>query len=177
MSARITIHRGTHQIGGCAAEIASGRDRVFIDIGADLPGAENLGEFKPIEGLTVGDASNSALFLTHYHEDHIGRLAESDKTVPVYMGHTAKAILLNYARRVKSEFLARYEKIKTFSALEEISVGGIAVKPIMIDHSAFDAYMFLIDAGGKRVYTPATFASMVSAAARHLKRCADTRPA
>jgi ribonuclease J len=153
----LTIHRGTHQIGGCVTEIAYGRDRVFIDVGADLPGAENPGGFAPVEGLTSGDTSRSALCLTHYHEDHIGRLPETPENIPVHMGHTAKAILMNYAARVKSDCLPRYENIKTFFPLEKITAGEIAVTPLLIDHSAFDAYMFVVEAGGKRVLCTGDF--------------------
>ena len=32
----ITIHRGTHQIGGCATEIRTNNTRIFIDFGAEL---------------------------------------------------------------------------------------------------------------------------------------------
>ena len=30
---QITIHRGTHQIGGCITEIATASSRIFIDMG------------------------------------------------------------------------------------------------------------------------------------------------
>ncbi len=32
----ITIHRGTHQIGGCATEIRTKNTRIFIDFGTAL---------------------------------------------------------------------------------------------------------------------------------------------
>ncbi|MDR1578749.1 MAG: MBL fold metallo-hydrolase [Synergistaceae bacterium] len=147
----IKIHRGARQIGGCSAEIACGANRVFIDIGSDLPGAETADEPPRIEGLTTGDTKNSALFFTHYHGDHIGRFGEVAEGVDVYMGRTAKAMLLNIARYTDREMLPRYAAIKTFEARDKIHVGGIVVTPLMIDHSAFDAYMFVVEARGKRV--------------------------
>lgn len=148
---KITIHRGTHQIGGCVTEITSGNDKVFIDFGADLPGADLADAPKPIAGLTAADGSNGALFFTHYHGDHVGRLREVQVEIPIYMGKTAKTLFENYARRTRSEILERIDSIISFSPLETIHIGNIAVTPLMVDHSAFDAYMFVIEADGKRI--------------------------
>jgi ribonuclease J len=151
MTASLIIHRGTHQIGGCVTEISSGASRVFIDMGADLPGRDVSGEPLRVNGLTEGDGSGSALFITHYHADHVGRMSEIMPGIPVYMGETAKAIMLNLAERIERAMIPNYEKINTFSALDAINVGDITVTPLMVDHSAFDSYMFVIEAGGKRV--------------------------
>ena len=152
----IIIHKGTHQIGGCVTEIATKNNRVFIDFGDDLPDDNLPVDNTPpmhinIEGLTVGDSNNSALFLTHYHGDHIGRLSEVMIDVPVYMGQTAKAIFKNYANRIKADNISNIKRINTFTPLEKIKVGDIEVTPLMIDHSAFDAFMFIVQADGKRV--------------------------
>lgn len=148
---KIIIHRGTHQIGGCVTEISSGDDKVFIDFGADLPGADSTEAPKSIEGLTVPDGTNGALFFTHYHGDHVGRLREVRTEIPIYMGKTAKALFENYAQRTQREILERIDSIISFSPLETIHVGNITVTPLMVDHSAFDSYMFVIEADGKRV--------------------------
>lgn len=147
----ITIHRGTRQIGGCVTEVEAGGAKIFIDFGADLPGIREVAPLPQIEGLTMPSPAQSALFLTHYHDDHTGRLGEIMPDVPVYMGGTAKAVYLNYARRVHHDNLPVIENIRTFSPLDEIRIGGIAVTPLMVDHSAFDAYMFVIEAEGKRI--------------------------
>ena len=148
---KITVHRGSRQIGGVVVEISAENNRVFIDIGADLPGAVSAKPFQGIDGLTCGDSAGSALFLTHYHGDHVGRLEFLMPDVPVYMGETAKQILVNLISRVNRSELQRYEKIITFKAAEKIDIGGINVMPLMVDHSAFDAYMFVVSAGGKRI--------------------------
>jgi len=147
--ARITIHRGTRQIGGCVTEIATESHRVFIDFGDNLPG--DTAPSLPIEGLTTGDGKNSALFFTHYHGDHVGRLADVLPDVPVYMGKTAKAIQMNYAERADKKKLPLFERINTFEPGSPLDVGGISILPLMIDHSAFDAYMFIVQADGKRI--------------------------
>jgi len=147
----ITIHRGTRQIGGCVTEIATTNNRVFIDFGENLPG-DNTPSL-PIDGLTEGDGTKSALFFTHYHGDHIGRLAEVLSDLPVFMGKTAKAIYMNLIERTDKEKLPLFKRIQTFEPGEPVIFGDITVMPLMIDHSAFDAYMFIVQAGdkGKRI--------------------------
>ncbi len=145
---RITVHRGTHQIGGCVTEISSGSSRVFIDFGADLPGTVSAAPPGPIPGLTVPDGSESALFLTHYHGDHVGRLDEVAAGVPVYMGGTAREIYFRYLERVGK---TPPQTPLPLSTLHTVHVGDIAVTPFLVDHSAFDACMFLAEADGRRV--------------------------
>lgn len=148
---KITIHRGTHQIGGCVTEISTDNSKVFIDFGSDLPNSLNADLPKMIKGLTVDDNTEKALFLTHYHGDHVGRLNDIKTDIPIYMGKTAKELFKNYAVRIKSDIAKKIDEIHTFSPLEKITVGDITVTPLMIDHSAFDAYMFIVEADGRRV--------------------------
>ena len=39
---KITIHRGTHQIGGCATEICTAYTRIFVDFGSALDGSAGI---------------------------------------------------------------------------------------------------------------------------------------
>lgn len=158
---KITIHRGTDQIGGCVTEIESSGYKVFIDFGEQLPGAEKK-ELSQIEGLTCGDISKSALFITHYHGDHIGSICSVDSDLPIYVGKTALEIFnclesrlshipdTNEAERHKKN-VERIKIIKPFEPLQRVKIGGITVIPLFVDHSAFDAYMFIVHADGKRV--------------------------
>jgi len=158
---KLTIHRGTHQIGGSVTEISCGGDRVFVDFGEVLPGAEKQ-PLPPIEGLTCGDVSRSALFLTHYHGDHIGKLGEVADGLPVYIGKTAQAIVTCLEQRlshipepfeasIHQRMLKRLASARVFEPLRRIRVGNMVVTPLMIDHSAFDAYMFIIEGDNRRI--------------------------
>jgi Predicted hydrolase of the metallo-beta-lactamase superfamily len=158
---KLTIHRGTNQIGGCITEIESCGYKVFIDFGEQLPGTEKK-ELPPIDGLTCGDVSKSALFITHYHGDHIGKICDTATDLPIYVGKTALKIYncleskLSHipepdeAERHK-RIVERVKTINTFEALDAIKIGGIVITPLFIDHSAFDAYMFIVEADGKRI--------------------------
>ena len=36
----VTVHRGTHQIGGCVTDLRTKTTRILIDLGSPLPGPE-----------------------------------------------------------------------------------------------------------------------------------------
>lgn len=151
----VIIHRGTHQIGGCATEYRTKNARIFIDFGAELE-SENAKSFD-IEGVTKGKTNCGAVFFTHYHGDHMGLLDTINKDVPLYMGKASKAIAqilndrLSKAPNIDSYDIERINSIKTFEAAKSIIIGDIKVTPYMVDHSAYDAYMFKVEADGKSV--------------------------
>lgn len=158
---KLTIHRGTNQIGGCITEIESGGYRIFIDFGEQLPGTEKK-ELQPIDGLTCGDVSKSALFITHYHGDHIGKICDTVADLPIYVGKTALKIFNCLESRLShipdpnesekhKRIVLRIKTINTFKQLQKVKVGEIVITPLLIDHSAFDAYMFIIEADNQRI--------------------------
>lgn len=145
----ITIHRGTHQIGGCATEIRTNNTRIFIDFGAELD--EGTASPLAIEGVTAGDSRCDAIFFTHYHGDHMGLMDMANPDIPLYMGKASKEILKRLNNRTRKFPVELVERIRTFEAPQTIVIGDIAVTPLFVDHSAYDAHMFLIEADGKRV--------------------------
>ncbi|MGI6369548.1 MAG: hypothetical protein GX372_09320 [Ignavibacteria bacterium] len=158
---KLTIHRGTNQIGGCITEIESDGYKVFIDFGEQLLGTDAK-ELSPIDGLTCGDVSKSALFITHYHGDHIGKICDTVNDLPIYVGKTALEIFKHIENRLSyipdpneaerhKRIVERIKTINTFEALQKVTIGEITVMPLFVDHSAFDAYMFVIEADNKRI--------------------------
>ncbi len=151
----VIIHRGTHQIGGCATEYRTRNTRIFIDFGAELD-SENARPFD-IEGVTKGETNCDAVFFTHYHGDHIGLLDTINMDIPLYMGEASKGIAkilndrISKSPNIESYNTERIDNIKTFAVATPIVIGDIKVTPYMVDHSAFDAYMFKIEADGKSV--------------------------
>lgn len=158
----ITIHRGSHQIGGCVTEYESDGWRLFVDYGEELPGGLQSGALE-VEGLTKGDLSKSALLITHYHGDHIGRITELPEDLPMYMGKVGREIQQVYSDHLKStgevhqKMIDRLEKINTFEPGKEFQFGPFKIMPITIDHSAFDAYAFKIMFGGVSVFHTGDF--------------------
>ena len=92
---RLTIYRGSHQIGGCATEIRTENDRIIIDFGANLPDSEAEGTVDDaalIQTVFNGEPCDGVLF-THYHGDHIGLYQKIPQDIPLYIGSTAKKLL------------------------------------------------------------------------------------
>lgn len=158
---KITIHRGTNQIGGCVTELESHGYKVFIDYGEQLPGTP-VNDLGLIDGLNTGDISKSALFISHYHGDHIGKIAETHPQLPVYIGKTSLLVFNCLERRLSfikdlvesdkhKKIIVRTSTFMTFEALQKITIGSITITPLFVDHSAFDAYMFVVEADGKRI--------------------------
>ncbi len=156
----ITIHRGTSQIGGSCVELSSGDTRIIIDAGLPLD-AESIdapGVRLAVPGL-FADAPEErrvdALIISHAHQDHYGLLDSIRKDVPVYMS-TGTAKLVEITRL----FTGRKplaQNVTPFGWRDSIEVGPFRIIPHLVDHSAFDAYAFEIEANGKRLFYSGDF--------------------
>ena len=72
---KLCIHRGTHQIGGIAAEISTASTRILIDMGDELSLDPNFVSAPlNIPGVTDGNGHCDAVLFTHYHGDHTGQM-------------------------------------------------------------------------------------------------------
>lgn len=113
---KIKIHRGTHQIGGIAAEICTDNTRIIIDMGDELSLAPDF-RLEPlvIPGVTDENGSCDAVLFTHYHGDHIGQMDRIRKDIPLYAGPLAKDIMLlssQHSRKNTNELEKRINSIK-----------------------------------------------------------------
>lgn len=152
---KIRIHRGTHQIGGIAAEISTDMTRIMIDMGDELSLDPDF-KSAPLDipGVTDQSGRCDAVLFTHYHGDHIGQMERIRKDIPLYSGPLAKDIMLlsaQHNRNTSAELLDRMNSIQTFEAGIAFMVVDIQITPFSIDHSACDSYMFLIEADGKKL--------------------------
>lgn len=152
---KIIVHRGTHQIGGCATEIRTNTNRIIIDVGSELEGNAPLS----IPGVTEGKSNCDAVLFTHYHGDHIGLITSVNDDIPLLMSELTLGILKlqNNRQRLFNEKVI--DRISPFITARTLSFGNIKVTPFMVDHSAFDSHMFLIEADGKKVLHTGDFRS------------------
>lgn len=152
---QIIIHRGTHQIGGCITEIKTATARIIIDFGAELPTANKTSEVPSIDNVTKGNPHCDAVLITHYHGDHIGMFDAVLPEIPIYLGAISKQIYTVVQQILKRKTGKgnpnRINTFKEYTPGKPLVFGDIKVTPYTIDHSAFDAYMLLIEAEGKRV--------------------------
>ena len=146
----ITIYQG-NQIGGCITLIKTDKAKIVIDFGESLPGSEVVENIE----FNWKKEKVDAVFFTHYHGDHIGRFMEIPDDVPLYMGKVTYQVLLNINETLKKEEVVRKlqnrENIFFISQTEKIDIKDISITPYSVDHSAFDAYMFLVETPDKNI--------------------------
>ena len=148
----IIIHRGTHQIGGSAIEISTASTRIVLDFGNELSLDE---KYTPIDldigGVTKGIPDCDGIVISHYHMDHLGQLTSVLPEVPLYMGELSKEVAVISTEYQDKNLYLRLLGANTFRGGEAFTIGDIRIRPLVIDHSAADSYMFVIEAEGKHV--------------------------
>ena len=148
----IIIHRGTHQIGGSAIEISTASTRIILDFGNELSLDEKYTPINlDIDGVTKGLPDCDGIVISHYHMDHLGQLISALPEIPLYMGELSKEIALIGAEYQNRCLYLRLLGANTFRGGDAFSIGEIRIRPLVIDHSAVDSYMFVIEAEGKRI--------------------------
>ena len=145
---KLRFYKNTNRIGGGITEIISHGSRIILDFGSDLPNGDDAApEPMPrIYGVTCGKPDCDGIFITHYHGDHNGLLQYVLPEIPVFMGEGAKAVFSVLCGRINKELLPRVEDINNVEPADVINIGNaFRVTPIRVDHSAFDAYMYVIE--------------------------------
>ncbi len=163
---QITIYRGSKEIGGTLIEVKTDVTRILIDAGYPLflnnePIEDNIAKLPPAELLALGvlpkieklydwdDADFDAVLISHAHIDHYGLLKYINSAIPVYMSAGTKR-LIEISQRFKICEIFDLE-VRKFEMYQPFRIGNIKVKPYLMDHSAFDAAAFEINAEGKTI--------------------------
>ncbi len=149
---RITVHRGSRQIGGSCIEIASGTTRIVLDAGLPLDADLANGPVGlNVPGLFDRDSVPvDALFLSHAHADHSGLISASRAQVPIWLtAGTSKMVLAGGLFALQPE--VPRERCKTLVPGKPVAVGAFRVTAHLVDHSVFGAVAFLVEAEGQRL--------------------------
>jgi ribonuclease J len=167
---QIIIHRGTHEIGGSCVEIENKETRIVIDIGMpivtedgkrfdiqnykDLSGQEMVDKkiLPDIKGFYSWDTTNKkidALLISHAHSDHYGFYNYLREDIQYFLGEGTRRIidfdsLIFGSKKVIGKYTI-------FQHGDSLHIGSFTAKPFLMDHSAFDAYAFLIESEGKKI--------------------------
>ena len=154
---RACIRRGSKQIGGSCIEVEQDGKRLLIDLGLPLDAPANTADILP-DGLALDGTDQNLLgiLISHPHLDHYGLLAHVDPSIPIGLGAAARRVLTAAAPFLPGTWPIPsrgwdYESGKT------IEIGPFTVTPYLVDHSAFDAYALLIEAGGDRLFYSGDF--------------------
>ncbi len=172
----LTIHRGTHEIGGSCVELCSnsGKTRIIIDLGMPLVNGDMTPfEWKTYQKLTPAELiaqkilpnitglyeheppSVTAVLLSHAHQDHYGLMRFVHADIPLYMSKGTKA--LAEVSNVFFKTQVKLNNITTFPFWKQFPVGEFTVEPYLMDHSAPDAAAFVIEGDGKRIFYTGDF--------------------
>ena len=166
---RITIHRGTHEIGGNCIEIATDKSRIILDVGMPLfnedrephdsaalrrQSSEELrkaGVLPNVPGLFDETGTRpEAILLSHAHEDHTGLLRHSPDEIPIYASVGTSKMMQAGAKFAGQPVLPR-ERHREIQAGQLVQIGDFRVTAFSVDHSIYGAQAFLIEAEGKTV--------------------------
>lgn len=173
---KFKIHRGTKEIGGSCVEVWTESTRILLDFGMPLverAGQEfdfnkyktlnptelvNKGVLPNIEGL-YDNSKNliDGVIISHPHKDHYGLANFINDNVQYYLGEASHEVIelnnLFTPQEIHLKNTNYFEKEKTFK------IGDISITPYWADHSAFDAYSFLVEANGKSLFYSGDFRS------------------
>jgi ribonuclease J len=145
---KLTIHRGTREIGGSCVQITTKNRSILLDAGLPLGESPSAVDLKEI--------NFSDVFISHPHQDHFGLIEDLASSKTVHIGETACKFIS--ATRV---FLGKQPLTNTFRSLHNRTwielEPDFRVMPYLMDHSCIDAFGFLVEADGKRLYYSGDF--------------------
>jgi len=107
-----------------------------------------------INGL-YDESSQTSLIISHAHQDHFGLLKYANKKCPIYLGKATQKLI-----EITNTFTNQDWQMSNFQHFESgklFVIGDIKITPFLMDHSAFDAYGFLIEADGKSIFYSGDF--------------------
>ena len=163
---RVTIYRGTHEIGGTFLELKTDNTRILLDAGYPLfldglPIEKEVAEY-PVEKLldlkviprvdglySWDDPGFDAVVISHAHIDHYGLVKYIHPSIPIYMSPGSKKLIeVSQMFGIVDQYNINFVEFEMYKPFE---IGDISIKPYLMDHSAFDAAAFEIKAQGKTV--------------------------
>lgn len=143
------IYRGTKEIGGTCVELTADNGKIlWVDLG------EPLDDKNP----NVDYANNKvdALLISHPHQDHFGLMGKVGTDIPIYIGELSLDLI--NATKIFTGKPLLLGNFKTIKPWKEFTIADtFIVTPFLTDHSTPEAFAFLIEADGKRVFYSGDF--------------------
>ena len=147
----LTIHRGTHEIGGSCVEICSDKTKILIDLGMPLD-YDKLSREEQTEirhNAKEWCKGADAIFLSHAHADHYGFLDLLTQDTPIFA--TEETFLMLALDGILGDDPTEHLEKYTLKSGQSCEVADIKVTAYTVDHSAYGACAYLIECDGKRI--------------------------
>lgn len=148
----LRIHHGAEQVGGNCIELEYDGVSLLLDLGLPLDRAPAI---PAVRGLADREPGLLGVVLSHPHLDHYGLLPFVRSDLPVWLGEGAKRLLDAAAPFTRGAVFP--QQVQTYRNRTPFMVGPFRITPYLMDHSAFDAYALLVEAGGKRLFYSGDF--------------------
>ena len=147
----LTIHRGTHEIGGSCVEIRTDKAKILIDLGMPLDyDKHNTEEQTEIRHNAEEWCKGvDAIFLSHAHADHYGFLDLLPQDTPIYATEETFAMLA--LDGILGDNPTKHLEKHSLKSGQSCEVADIKVTAYTVDHSAYGACAYLIECDGKRI--------------------------
>ena len=171
---QIIVHRGTKVIGGSCVELITNSSRIIIDLGMPLVDSKKQPfDSKSIAGKSIDELKAEktlpdvkglykneepqiyGILISHSHLDHYGLLDFANNKIPVYISRGARELV-----DVTNIFIDKNVQLSNTHTIKHLSpfhIKDFKITPYLVDHSAPDAFAFLIEAEGKRVFYSGDF--------------------
>jgi len=128
---------------------------MLIDIG--LPFDTELPDIPlpSVLGLKEYDASLLGIAISHPHLDHYGLAAKIQQNVPILIGKGALKVI--EASGILFSDPVQFSNTIELQDRKTLSLAPFTITPYLMDHSAYDAYAFLVEAEGRRLFYSGDF--------------------
>lgn len=157
----IKINNGS-QIGGAVTKITDENNSIIIDFGEALPGYDATPDWDSVKENVKG------VLFTHNHGDHFAKFSSIPLEMPLYMSKvmreteliTLKKLIYlcnkkigGYTSKDKRKFQKAKKRLESnvilFKENKAFQIGDFVITPYSVDHSVYDAYMFLVQSQGE----------------------------
>jgi ribonuclease J len=141
---KIIIYRGSKEIGGTCIQLTADNGKIlWIDLGAPLNTINTDTSYR--------NNKVDALLISHPHQDHFGLMESVGSEVPVYIGQVTLDLINATRIFLGKEIIASHFIL--INPWQPFTIDDtFTVYPYLMDHSSPEAFAFLIEADGKRVF-------------------------
>ena len=146
---KVKIYRGTREIGGTCVELTADNGKVlWVDLGVPLDSTN--------PAIDYAQNKFDALLISHPHQDHFGLMEKVGTTVPIFIGELSLD-LINATKNFMGipQLNANFKTIRSWESFTIADT--FRIKPFLTDHSTPEAFAFLIEADGKRIFYSGDF--------------------